>query len=208
MKGLVMRRVAMGLAGLVAAGCAALAPMLVRDPTQRFGARGFSVAAPPGSNWYVVMPSAREVHFTKRLGDAPVPSVYVAAWIASTKAPLARAEDLVPFKQRSLEEVRQQEPAYTIDLRDLQVDRTPGAECVRWVQEEEQTNHPNPALRSATLVTTTYGLDCLHPFDQRSMITIGYSERRIKGATSLIGPGQPLAAEGEAFVHSIRFTPP
>jgi hypothetical protein len=58
------------------------------------------------------------------------------------------------------------------------------------------------------LVTTTHQIDCLHPLDQRSILTIGYNERRIKGATSLIAPDQTLAAEGEAFVHSIRFTQP
>jgi hypothetical protein len=69
------------------------------------------------------------------------------------------------------------------------------------------------ALRSSTLVTTTHQIDthqidCLHPLDLRSILTIGYSERRIKGTTSLVAPDQTLAAEGEALVHSIQFTQP
>ena len=64
------------------------------------------------------------------------------------------------------------------------------------------------ALRSSTLVTTTHQIDCLHPLDLRSILTIGYSERRIKGTSSLVAPDQTLAAEGEALVHSIQFTQP
>jgi hypothetical protein len=200
--------IGLGLVAVVGVGCAGPSLTLVTDPAQRFDAPGFSVTAPPGSNWYVLTHTAGQVFFAKRLGDAPVPTVAAAAWIMAVNARPTRAEDLVAFKQRSVEELRQREPAYGIELRDLRVDRTFGAECVRWVQEESQRNHPSPALRSAILITTTYGLDCLHPLDQRSIITVGYSERRIKGATSLIAPDQPLAVEGEAFVHSVRFTRP
>jgi hypothetical protein len=208
MKRLVGGCIGAGLAGVAAMGCAGPTLTLVKEPAQQIDARGFSVTAPHGSNWYVMMPIADRVFFAKRLGDALVPTVAAAAWITTVKARPSRAEDLVPFKQHSIEELQQWEPTLRIELRDVEVDRSLGAECVRWVQEEDQRSHPDPALRAAVLVTTTHGLDCLHPLDSRSIITIGYSERRIKGATSLIAPDQLLAAEGEAFVHSLRFMPP
>jgi hypothetical protein len=203
----VARWILAGLAGLVPAGCAG--PMLtpVRDPAQRFDGPGFSVGAPPGDAWYVVPPAPGRIHFAKKVGTGPVPTVYAAAWIARVEARPTRAEDLGPFKMRELERVRRQEPDYVIVLRELRVDRTPGAECVRWEQEEEQRNHPNPALRGYVLVTTTRGFDCLHPLDQRHIVTVGYSERRIKGTPSLLAPGAPVGGEGEAFLRSIRFVP-
>ena len=94
-----------------------------------------------------------------------------------------------------------------IVLRDLKVDRALGAACVSWEQEEEQRNHPNPALRQYVLVTITRGVDCLHPLDPRRIVSIGYSERRVRGTPSLLGPGQPLEEEGGAFVRSVRFSP-
>lgn len=196
-----------GLASLVAAGCAGPTLTLVRDPAQRFQGPGFSVQAPPGGDWYVVPRTPSRIHFAKKVGTGPVPTVYAAAWVADVEARPTRAEGLVGFKERTLEQLRRQEPDYLIVLRDLKVDRALGAECVSWEQEEEQRNHPNPALRSHVLVTTTRGLDCLHPLDRRRIVTIGYSERRVRGTASLLAPGQPVGGEGEAFVRSIRFTP-
>ncbi len=118
-----------------------------------------------------------------------------------------RAEDLVGFKERTLEELRRREPNYVIVLTELKVDRAPGAECVSWKQEEEQRNHPSPALRQHVLLTTTRGFDCLHPLDPQRIVTIGYSERRVSGTPSLLVRGQLAGEEGEAFVQSIRFTP-
>ena len=201
--------VGVGVVAVALMGCAGSTLSLVKDPAQRFDASGFSVTAPPGINWYVVVTStAEQLYFRKRLGDALVPTLIAVAGTATVQPRPTRAEDLVPFKQRSLEELQQRAPNFAIVIHDLRVDRALGAECVRWIQEETQRNHPHPALRSAVLVTTTYGLDCLHPLDQRSIITIGYSERRIAGATSLIAPGEQLAAEGEAFIQSIRFMRP
>ena len=42
------------------------------------------------------------------------------------KAPPTRAEDLVGFKERTLEELRRREPDYAIVLRELKVDRARG----------------------------------------------------------------------------------
>jgi hypothetical protein len=196
-----------GLAAFVAAGCAAPTLTLVRDPAMRFEGPGFSVQAPAGGDWYVVPSTRGRIYFAKMAGAGPVPTVYAAAWIADVEARPTSAEDLVGFKTRDIEQVRRRKPDYVIVLRELKVDRTPGAECVRWEQEEEQRNHPNPALRQHVLVTTTYGFDCLHPLDQRRVVTFGYSERRIKGTVSLLAPGQPMAGEGEAFLRTIRFTP-
>jgi hypothetical protein len=190
-----------------AAGCAGPALTPVRDPAQRFEGPGFSVQAPPGGAWYVVPPAPGRIHFTKKVGAASVPTVYAAAWVSDVEARPARAEDLVAFKKRTLEEVRRREADYVIVLRELKVDRALGAECVSWEQEEEQRNHPNPALRQSVLVTITRGVDCLHPLDPRRIVSIGYSERRVRGTPSLLGPGQPLEEEGGAFVRSVRFSP-
>jgi len=206
MSKLAARSILAGLAGLAMAGCAGPTLTLVRDPAQRFGGPGFSVQAPPGGDWYVVPPAPGRIHFTKKVGTGLVPTVYAAAWVIDVEARPTRAEDLVGFKERAIEQIRRREPDYAIVLRDLKIDRLLGAECVSWEQEEEQRNHPNPALRPLVLVTTTRGLDCLHPLDPRRVVTIGYSERRVRGTSSLLAPGQPASAEGEAFVRSIRFT--
>jgi len=47
----------------------------------------------------------------------------------------------------------------------------------------------------------------MHPLDGQRLVTVGYSERRVRGTASLLAPGQSVSREGEAFVRSIRFTP-
>jgi hypothetical protein len=58
----------------------------------------------------------------------------------------------------------------------------------------------------APMTTTTRGVDCLHPANPRRIVTAGYSERRVKATPSLVASGQPVAAEGEAFLRSLRLT--
>ena len=207
MRTLVTRSILAGLAGLLTTGCAGPVLRPVQGPAQRFAGPGFSVEAPAGADWYVVPPEPGRIHFTKKVGTGPVPTIYAGAWVTDVDQRPTRAEGLVPFKERAIEQVRGQERDYVIVLRDLKVNRAPGAECISWEQEEEQRNHPNPTLRPYVLVTTTRGFDCLHPLSPRRVVTFGYSERRISGTPSLLAPGQPVAEEGEAFLRSVQFTP-
>jgi hypothetical protein len=193
-----------GLAILAATGCATTTLTPVRDPAQRFAGPGFSVGVPLGTDWYALPPAPGRIHFMKKVGTEPVPTVYAAAWAAEVDGRPPRAEDLVAFKQRSVEQLQRRETAYVITLTEVRVDRTLGGECVRWEQQEEQQNHPSPALRGKVLLTTTRGVDCLHPGHSRRIVTAGYSERRVKGTPSLLAPGQPVVEEGETFLRSLR----
>ncbi len=195
-----------GLTILAATGCATTTLTPGRDPAQRFAGPGFSVGAPPGADWYALPPARGRIHFTKKVGTEPVPTVYAAAWVAEVDGRPARAEDLVAFKRRGVEELQRRETAYVITLTEVRVDQALGGECVRWEQQEEEQNHPSPALRGKVLLTTTRGVDCLHPTHPRRIVTVGYSERRVKGTPSLLAPGEPLVEEGEAFLHSVRLT--
>lgn len=193
-----------GLLVLAATGCAAPTLTPVRDPSQRFAGPGFSVGVPLGTDWYALPPAPGRIHFMKKVGTEPVPTVYAAAWAAEVDGRPTRAEDLVAFKQRSVEQLRRRETAYVITLTEVRVDRAFGGECIRWEQQEEEQNHPSPALRGKVLLTTTRGVDCLHPGLSRRIVTVGYSERRVKGTPSLVAPGQPLVEEGETFLRSLR----
>jgi len=190
----------------IVAGCAGPALTKVHDPSQRFQGPGFSIGAPPGEAWYILPPAPGRVHFAKMVGTAPVPTVLAAAWVADVDARPTGAEELVRFKQRSVERIQRVETAYTISLTEVEVDRSLGAECIRWVQQEEERNNPSPALRGLVLLTTTRGVDCLHPGNPRRIVTAGYSERRVKATPSLLASGQPVAGEGEAFLRSLRLT--
>jgi hypothetical protein len=133
------------LAGLLTVGCAAPALRPVQeDHGQRFAGPGFSVEAPPGTDWYVVPPAPGRIHFAKKGGAGHVSSIYAAVWVTDVDERPTRAEILVPFKERAIEQLRRQELDYVIVLRDLKVNRAPGAECISWEQEEEQRNHPIP----------------------------------------------------------------
>jgi hypothetical protein len=197
-----------GLGSLIAAGCAGPALTRVHDPAQRFAGPGFSIGVPPGAEWYIVPPAPGRVQFAKRVGTEPVPTILAAAWAADVDARPARAEELVRYKQRSVERLQRVETAYVITLTEVEVDRTLGGECIRWVQQEEERNHPSPALRGLVLLTTTRGVDCLHPANPRRIVTAGYSERRVKASPSLVAWGQPIAEEGDAFLRSLRLTTP
>jgi hypothetical protein len=201
-----MRVTIAGLGTLIAAGCAGPALTRVHDPAQRFQGPGFSIGAPPGAEWYILPAAPGRIQFAKKVGTEPVPSVVAGAWAADVDARPARAEDLVRYKERSVERLQRVETAYVITLAEVGVDRTLGAECIRWVQQEEERNHPSPTLRGLVLLTTTRGVDCLHPVNPRRIVTAGYSERRVKTAPSLVAAGQPIAEEGEAFLRSLRLT--
>ncbi len=85
------------------------------------------------------------------------------------------------IQERTLEEVRRREP----DTRSL-TRRALGASARAGGGTR---NHPRPRY---VLVTITRGLDCLHPLAPRRIVSIGYSERRVRGTPSLLAPGQPL----------------
>ena len=120
-------------------------------PGSRPAVRGAGVLGPGATRALGTSSPARgRIHFTKKVGAGPVPTAYAAAWVSDVEARPARAEDLVAFKERTLEEVHRREFDYVIVLSELKVDRPLGTECVSWEQEEEQRNHPNPACASTS----------------------------------------------------------
>ena len=120
-----------------------------------------------------------------------------AAWSRRDGAIHSSGEP-VGFKQRTLEEVVAGSPDYAIMLGELKVDRA---------QEEEQRHHPSPALPPVRPGDDHARARLPASLAPRRIVSIGYSERRIRGIPSLLAPGQPLGGEGDAFVRSIRFTP-
>jgi hypothetical protein len=80
----------------------------------------------------------------------------------------------------------------------LDVDRTLGAECVRYDQLVEDTGVPQ--FPGARFTMRAQGLRCLHPQRSGYVVEAGYSQRLLHGQ-----PPLSIEAEAEPFVRSIVF---
>ena len=192
-----------GLAVLTGAGCARPALTRIHDPAQRFAGPGFSVGVPAGAEWYIVPPAPGRVHFMKRVGTEPVPTIYAAAWAADVDARPARAEELVATSSGASSSFSEGN-----GVRD-HPDGGPGrpdprrrVHPVGAAGGGAEPSQPGAPREGPPDDHARRGLP--PPGHSRRIVTVGYSERRVKGTPSLLAPGQPLVEEGETLIRSLR----
>ena len=213
---------------LCAVGCAALvacaAPggaVRVTDPTVRwdFPEHGFSVLPPTGPRWWAV-PGAtfsndQVIVFGKPIGDHPpqtaaeVRSIVAAVMVWALPQPplssdIASAEELKRGIDEGISEgmlpTRQSELRHLVTAEEV-VDRSPGAECVRYDESLEDTRVPH--FEGSTFVERQRGFRCLHPLRAGVVVDFGWSERHLAGL-----PSADLDAEVQSFMTSMRFSAP
>jgi hypothetical protein len=189
--------------GALVVGCGpTLVP--VTDPTRRGELHGFSILPPPGDNWYVGYTAAggRQVIYTKR--QAPLASVFVnASSFDLTEFSVTTAEELREGKEQMAEKLRQTEGRVATVRYDAAVDRSPGAECVRYEVVQEERDNTNPALAKLVLEIRTRGFDCLHPYKPGLVVKMLGTGRFPKGSAPV--PGETTQREIDAFMQSVTF---
>src|SRR5262245_45011675 len=188
---------------LLLTGCApAFRP--VRNPGRRMDLYGFSVLSPQGSGWFVGERGSdpRGVMFGKALVKGPVPTLVAIASAADVPSEIiARdADELRTVMERLMwERYRVVNGQYFLRQYNASVDRSPGAECIRYdLLQDERTN---PVLKGKDLEIRVWGLNCLHPANPRLMIKVYYSLRTERGSAFVLDAG--TQQEAEAFVHSL-----
>ena len=198
-------RASVALLSLLLAGCApALRP--IRNPDQRIDLYGFSILPPQGSGWLMHESGSgsRGVMFGKAFAQGPVPTLLAMASAADVPPEItaADADGLRQAMERLIwERFRVVQERYFLKQYNPTVDRSPGAECIRYDLLQEETN--NPALKGKDLEIRVRGLDCLHPANRRLMIKIYYSLRTERGSTFVLDAA--TQQEAEAFLRSLSF---
>jgi hypothetical protein len=204
---------AVAVAGLLAAACTPVtAPpgiprpaTPVTNPAERVRLDGFSIAPPPGADWYLSSEARgpRDVVFYKRVGGAP-PShtLYLRAVAAELRTPVANATALRGVLARDFERERR-DAGRTMPMRSrAAVDTSLGQECVR--SETIYEERDNPGL-GGVLVLVQSSLVCLHPAAPKRVIILVLSERWAQGDASRVDAA--LRQEVETFFRSVEFTP-
>jgi len=193
----------------------------VTDPSVRydFPERGISVLPPVGPRWWAVPGKTFSpdtvIFFGKPIGDhPPQQAAEVRSIVAGVLAyPLpwhrlpgdvASADDLKRQIDATISEgflpTLASEPRHLTTAEEV-VDRSPGAECVRYDESIEDIRVPQ--FQGSIFVERQRGFRCLHPFRKGVVVDFGWSERHLAGE-----PSAGLDAEVEPFMKSLRFSPP
>jgi hypothetical protein len=201
------------VAGLLAVACAtATAPpgiprpaTPVTDATERLRLAGFSIAPPPGADWYLSTEARgpRDVVFYKKVGGASAShTLYLRAVSAELRTPVTNAAGLRAVLARDFERERR-DAGRTMPMRSrAAVDTSLGRECVR--SETIYEERDNPGL-GGVLVLVQSSLVCLHPSAPKRVIILVLSERYAQGDSSRVDA--VLRQEVETFFRSVEFTP-
>lgn len=185
------QRLLLALPVLLAACAAAPDPTPVAV-SKRLAFSGYSVVPPLGAGWVRRDPPGTDAGF-EHPGAVPGSRVLLVA--AARPAPRQYAS-LRDFLDDMIE--RQENEAEPRRFHVLQESTSlapeAGQYCVRTSATAEDRASPGkPVLEATSLI-------CLHPSAPGWMVTVAWSERHPRGASS---PG--LDAEGESFVASLRF---
>jgi hypothetical protein len=184
-----------------------------------FPEQGLSVLPPIGPRWWAVpgstFSSDHVIVFgkplTEKYPETPAELKTLVAGVVvhdtSEVDALADVTTAEGLKQQfdagiaeTLFKVTGQPPRHLLSA-DEQVDRSPGAECLRFDELIEDKRVPR--FEGSTFVEHQRGFRCLHPYRKRILVEIAYSERDLAGE-----PEIAEYAEVEPFMKSLRFTPP
>jgi hypothetical protein len=222
------RTLALGLAALVAAGCAAAPPAPgpaaerpaprdlrvrpVENPSRRMDFPGFSILPPQGVGWRIVPPLGRgpagggtAVAFVKPLRDAPPQrpedSHVIAATVVIDEIG-ERAFDTPGAYLRFIEDRMERvlRAHFRVLAARYRLEPGPAPLCARYDTLVEDTAVPR--FPGEAFLLAARGIRCVHPRWPRYVVDAGYSQRVLRG--------QPLLAmepETEPFVKSLVFTP-
>jgi hypothetical protein len=184
-----------------------------------FPEQGISVLPPIGPRWWAVPGSTFSPNhvivfgkpLTEKYPETPVELRTLVAGVVvyefsevDVPADVTTAED---FKRRfdagfaeGLSNATGQPPLHFVSA-DEQVDRSPGAECVRYDEIVEDKRVPR--FEGSTFIEHRRGFRCLHPYRKGFIVEFAYSERHLAGE-----PEIAQYAEVEPFMKSILFAPP
>jgi hypothetical protein len=179
---------------------------------------GVSVLPPTGPRWWVVPGATFSPNhlivfgkpLTRKYPETPdelrtLVAQVVVFEISEDDAPgdISTAENLKQRLESGLaaELLKQnRQPLRRFVSVDEQVDRSPGAECLRYDETVEDTRVPR--FEGSVFVERQRGFRCLHPYRTRTLVDFGHSERHLSGL-----PEVADSAEVEPFLTGIRFVP-
>jgi hypothetical protein len=184
-----------------------------------FPEQGLSVLPPIGPRWWAVpgstFSSDHVIVFgkplTQKYPETPAELKTLVAGVVvydtsevGVLADVTTAEDLKQRFDAGFAEILLElpgQPPRRLLSADEQVDRSPGAECLRF--DELIEDQRVPRFEGSTFVEHQRGFRCLHPYRKGIIVEIAYSERHLAGE-----PEIAQYAEVEPFMKSLRFTPP
>ena len=200
----------------------------VENSHQRVSARGFSVLPPSGDNWCVVRPDSSLIGFS----STPYIGLYVAkrptyeqsihtfavtaVVIRVKKSDITSQIALKSFMERWMEEGQPSRligselhvdwPGHPTPAIDFQVETEDSltSDCVRYRVENEERD--NPRAPGWVLKVTREGIACRHPFSNKMLVSVEFSERRRKGYEDS-DARKKFREQADTALGSLEFTP-
>lgn len=180
----------------------------VANPTERHEFYGFSILPPSGDNWFIDTRHARRgipVSFNKRFGagtsaGAEAHSVVALVTADQVDLPYYSREAVLEHFRQDMKREWWGEARYKPVSFEGSEDRSLDAVCLRYSVTVEDRGVPGFVGTMFTL--SGRGFRCLHPYDPRLVINVGYSQRFRLGKWI-----KAFDLEVAPFLKSLEFTP-
>jgi hypothetical protein len=189
----------------------------VHDPHRRIEIPGVSVLPPQGEKWFLFPVSAQEgnppdsmIRFVQRIQSRPPRKPDEARSVLAGVVAYDSGKDKSRTPAEFLEEFTGRDPQSQIGQMmtsrqrlvafEAALDGSLGATCVKYRRVTEITGQ-FPMFPGLVAMSSTRGLNCLHPQWPRYQIDITFQQLYAKGEAPL-----PLDAASESFLKGVVFT--
>ena len=197
---------------LTLTGCATSPPIsLITDSTKRFEIIGASVGPPSGNGWYTIdgpSPTLNTVIFYKETeGETIVEQsrrghTYVVGLTVGDLEGMKfdSPKELGMYIDNNYRKSLVGHNRFRFIKSEWEADDTYNAVCVRWVQIQEDFNHP--AFPNRLFIKDHTSIVCVHPLSSNHMVMASWGQSRPKYEAAW-----DFSNEVEAFLKSIEFIP-
>lgn len=180
-----------------AGGGLALSPIFSLKERLQF--QGFSILPPQSDNWFAMDSDTKGIILGRYTGKE-IHTIMVSARIEEYKDwTIKSSAEFLQYAKEKIEEGYKDSRFKPVDIKvSLECYRV--GNCVRYDFTIE--DHGSPYAPGSVLILTGYGFFFRHPYDDKYIVDINYSQRFPKGDKPL-----PAESEVEPFFKSLEFTP-
>jgi len=170
----------------------------VTGPDTTYELDGYSVHAPTGADWFLIVQDKQTVGFGKRKISPTHAFTATATSTRTNKKFKTLAEFVAYVKNGNVGSIDPQRE--TILKNDAVSDEeAPAPFCAGYRLKTEDRGVTGI---NGTLFTLSYGIVCVHPTAPNLLVDVGYSERGTEDELN----SEPLQNEGVDFVNSLKFS--